>query len=179
MARRSVAARRYAEAVASMATLPGTWDEWFRDLTQVASAMRDPAIRAILADPDQDVTVGNFLDTREMRDGLRPETIRLLHVMASRRALGLVPEMVDWLHDFADKARGIRRIDVTSAVPLDQLQQLQVQTRLAGVGTDPTQVVLTLHVDARIVGGLVIREGDQIIDRSVRARLEMLRESMT
>jgi ATP synthase F1 delta subunit len=87
--------------------------------------------------------------------------------------------MVDWLHDFADKARGIRRIDVTSAVPLDQLQQLQVQTRLAGVGTDPTQVVLTLHVDARIVGGLVIREGDQIIDRSVRARLEMLRESMT
>ncbi len=178
MARRSLAAKRYAEAVASMASQAVTWDEWLRDLTQVADAMREPSIRAILADPNQVVKVSAFLDSRAMREGLRPETIRLLHVMAARRALGLVPDTVEWLHELADKARGIRRVDITSAVPLDQAQQLQVRTHLAGANTDPSRVVLTLHVDPSIIGGLVIREGDQIRDRSVRARLETLRENM-
>jgi F-type H+-transporting ATPase subunit delta len=178
MARRSLAAKRYAEAVAAIASPTGTWDAWLRDLTQVADAMADPVIRAILANPGQSVNVSHFLDSPAVRDGLRPETIRLLHVMASRRALGLLPDAVEWLRELADRARGVRRIDVTSALPLDSSQQRQMQERLAGVGGDPAKIALTLHVDPGIIGGLVIREGDHIRDRSVRARLETLRERM-
>ena len=178
MARRSLAAKRYAEAVASIASQAGTWDAWLRDLTQVSDAMADPVIRAILANPNQAANVSHFLDSRAMRDGLRPETIRLLHVMASRRTLGLLPDAVEWLHELADRARGVRRVEVTSAFPLDPSQQRQVQVHLAGDGGDPANVALTLHVDPGIIGGLVIREGDHIRDRSVRARLETLRERM-
>ena len=178
MSRRSLAAKRYAEAVAAIASRAGTWDAWLGDLTQVSGAMADPVIRAILANPNQVVNVSHFIDSKAMADGLRPETIRLLHVMASRRTLGLLPDAVEWLHELADEARGVRRVEVTSATPLDNAQQLQVQAHIAGVGGDPAKVALTLHVDPGIIGGLVIREGDQIRDRSVRARLETLRELM-
>jgi F-type H+-transporting ATPase subunit delta len=178
MAGRSPAAKRYAEAVASIASQAGTWDAWLRDLTQVADALAEPVIRAILANPNQTVNISHFLDSRSMRDGLRPETIRLLRVMASKRTLGLLPDAVEWLHELADRARGVRRVEVTSAVPLDASQQRQVQMHLADVGGDPANVALTLQVDPGIIGGLVIREGDHIKDRSVRARLETLRERM-
>lgn len=178
MARRSLAAKRYAEAVAAIASPSGTWDAWLADLTHVADAMADPAIRAVVANPNQAANVSHFLDSKAMSDGLRPETIRLLHVMASRRALGLLPDAVLWLHELADRARGVRRVAVTSAAPLDQAQRRQVQAHVAGAGGDPTRVILSLSVDPGIIGGLVIREGDQIRDRSVRARLESLRERM-
>ena len=178
MARRSLASKRYAEAVAAIASRAGTWDAWVSDLTQVSAAMADPVIRAILADPNQVANVSRFLDSRAMTNGLRTETIRFLHVMAARRTLGLLPDAVDWLLELADEARGVRRVEVTSATPLDDAQQLQVQAHIAGVGGDPEKVALTLHVDPDIIGGLVIREGDQIRDRSVRARLEALREIM-
>jgi F-type H+-transporting ATPase subunit delta len=178
MARRSLAAKRFAEAVSSIAARTGSWDAWLSDLTQVADAMADPLIRAILANPDQAVNVSHFLESKAMTEGLRPETIRFLHVMASRRALNLLPDAVEWLREIADRAQGVRRVVVTSAVPLDPAQQRQVQTHLAGESGNPERVVLSLLVDPGIIGGLVIREGDQIRDRSVRARLETLRERM-
>lgn len=179
MARRSLAAKRYAEAVASLAGPSGTWDAWIRDLATVADALDEPTIRPSLSDPNRAAAIARSLEGGEVVDDLRPETLRLLRVMAERRTLGLVGDTVAWLRDLADSAAGVRRVTVTTAFPLDGELQRQVQEHVAGTPGDAGKVVLTLEVDPDILGGVVIREGDQISDRSVRARLEGLRELMS
>ncbi len=177
--RRSLAAKRYAEAIAVIAGPAASWDAWLEDLGIVAAAVADPGARAILSDPARSDVVARFIDAPALRAGLREETRQLLRVMAHRRATGLLPDVLEWFRELVDDARGIRRVTVTSAVALDADQLRRVRDSVAGPGSDPAGVVLTLDVDPEIIGGLVIREGDRIRDVSVRARLETLRERMS
>jgi F-type H+-transporting ATPase subunit delta len=175
MPQRSSAAKRYAEAIAAIARETGSWEQWRQDLAAIRQAMYDPALRLALENPRLAPERKQELLHRALQDGVADEAINLIAVMVRRGRLELLPDVVQWFDELADRALGIRHVTVTTATPLtDDLRQ-RIKERL---GAGAAQIQLREKVDPDILGGLVVQEGDIIRDYSVRARLESLRERL-
>ena len=75
-----------------------------------------------------------------------------------------------------DDHQGIVRATVTTAVSLSDDEKKEVQSNL--MKNWDREVALVHHIDPRIVGGMVIRIGDKVIDGSTKGRLAALRLSL-
>jgi F-type H+-transporting ATPase subunit delta len=96
-----------------------------------------------------------------------------------RDRLDEVPGIADALQDLINAQRGIITAEVTTAIPLDQEMEHLVAQRLAAyLNRDPGKVTILSRVDPSIIGGVVARVGDQVLDDSVRGRLERLRQTL-
>jgi F-type H+-transporting ATPase subunit delta len=181
---RSGAAKRFAEAVAGLARQDGSWDAWRRDLSTLAAAAADR--RLVLSLESQRVAVAR---KRELIEGafggqVSPGARNLVLVLARRKRLGLLPDLLSWFDQLADRAQGVRRFTVTTAAPLTDEQRARLRQRLAaggaavGAAASGPEVQLSEELDPSLLGGLVVRQGDIIQDYSVRARLEALRDRL-
>lgn len=181
MPQRSSAAKRYAEALAGLAREGGDWDRWRRDLELLGGALQEQRLLLALQNERLATDRKRHLLETIFGDRLAPQTLNLALVLARRRRLDLVPDLVTWFDDLADRAQGVRRVTVTTAEPLTADQRERLRLRLAGgapTNPDAREVVLAEEVDPALIGGLVVRQGDIIQDYSVRARLEALRERL-
>lgn len=149
---------------ASLATVRQALDESadFKALTSSPLVSRGDAAKAIAATAQAlklDVTTGNFLG-----------------VLAQNRRLGQLPAIIRAFRQLAAAHRGETTAEVTSAHPLDAEQvdalKAQLRTRL---GRD---VNVDLSVDPSLLGGLVVKIGSQMIDSSIKTRLNSLAHAM-
>ena len=100
----------------------------------------------------------------------------LLGVLNHNNRLWLVRPVAAAYRDLLDHRAGRVRVRVTSAVPLtDEQRGRLAETLAARLKKTP---VLSVAVDPELLGGLVVRVGDQVIDSSVRTRLETLRSQL-
>ncbi len=108
--------------------------------------------------------------------GLDPTTTSFLGVLAQNRRLRELPAIVRAFHRLAAAHRGETTAEVTSAHPLtdDQVAALKAGLR-SRIGSD---VTVDLSVDRALLGGLVVRIGSQMIDSSIRTRLNSLAHAM-
>jgi len=108
--------------------------------------------------------------------GVDPTTRNFLGVLAENRRLGQLPQIVRAFRALAGRHRGETNAEVTSAHPLsdDQVAELKHQLRTR-VGRE---VSVDLQVDPDLLGGLVVRIGSQMIDSSIRTRLNALASAM-
>ncbi|WP_425230523.1 F0F1 ATP synthase subunit delta [Sphingomonas sp.] len=149
---------------ASLAAVRQALDESadFRTLTTSPVVARGQAAKAVLATAD--------------RLGVDPTTRSFLGVLAENRRLGQLPAIIRAFRQLAARYRGEVTAEVTSAHPLDgdQVDALKQQLRQR-VGRD---VNVDLAVDPDLLGGLVVRIGSQMIDSSIRTRLNALSSAM-
>ncbi len=113
---------------------------------------------------------------------MQPEQVRnLLHILAERDRLDDVRAIALALREFVNQERGMITAEVTTAVPLDaELEQSVAATaRRATCGAIRPRLTIARRVDPSIIGGVVARIGDTIIDDSVRGRIERLRHTLT
>lgn len=108
--------------------------------------------------------------------GLDPVTTKFLGVLAENRRLRDLPAIIRTFRTLAARHRGETTAEVVSAHPLapDQVDALRQQLR-ARVGRD---VNVDLSVDPSLLGGLVVRIGSQMIDSSIKTRLNSLAHAM-
>jgi F-type H+-transporting ATPase subunit delta len=103
-------------------------------------------------------------------------TTRFLGVLAQNRRLSQLPQIIRAFRQLAAAQRGETTAEVTSAHPLDagQVAELkaQLKTRLR------RDVTVDLSVDPSLLGGLVVKIGSQMIDSSIRTRLNTLAHAM-
>jgi F-type H+-transporting ATPase subunit delta len=76
-----------------------------------------------------------------------------------------------------NREKGIVIADVTTAVPLDEAHRKEVADRLAKI-TGKT-VEIRMHTDPNILGGIITRIGDELLDSSVASQLAQLAERLT
>lgn len=171
----SSAAKRYTQALTEIAQESNTFDAWQRDLDTLAALVSDDEVRNYFVSPS--VQVDDKLKTAEAVLGdAQPEARTLLRMMIERRRLRLLPEIASLFAEEVLASKGIVTVDVTTADALDDAGEQLVRERLKGiVGKD---VELRLHTDANIIGGIVARIGDQVIDGSVQNQLRRLRATM-
>lgn len=134
----------------------------FRRLTTSPLVSREDAERAVEA------TAGPI--------GVDSTTKNFLGVLARNRRLGELPKIVRAFRTLAARHRGEMTAEVTSAHPLDQAQvdalKQQLRQRLG------REVSVDLAVDPELLGGLQVRIGSQLIDSSIRTRLNTLAHAM-
>ena len=123
---------------------------------------RDEALRAVRATAEAmklDPITGNFLG-----------------VLAHNRRLAQLPNIIRAFNQLAARHRGETTAEVTSARPLDDDQVAALKKNLkARLGRD---VAVDLSVDPAILGGLVVQVGSQMIDGSIRTKLNNLALAM-
>ncbi|MEP9401458.1 F0F1 ATP synthase subunit delta [Sphingomonas sp. VNH70] len=108
--------------------------------------------------------------------GLDPITANFLGVLAQNRRLGDLPAIIRAFRELAARSRGETNAEVTSAHPLDdaQVEALRQQLR-SRVGRE---VAIDLKVDPSLLGGLIVKIGSQMIDSSIKTRLNTLAHAM-
>ena len=108
--------------------------------------------------------------------GLDPITANFLGVMAQNRRLGQLGSVIRFFNLLAADHRGETTAEVVSAHPLNDDQVAALKTNLKSrVGRD---VAVDLTVDPTILGGLVVKIGSQMIDGSIRTKLNNLAHAM-
>jgi F-type H+-transporting ATPase subunit delta len=175
----SASAQRYATAAFNVAAEAGELDRWLAALDELARILRMPSARTVFTSP---AVAG--ADKRGALDRVLPNAPPLLrnflHILAERDRLDEVPGVAESLRELVNRQRGIVTAEVTTAVPIDAEQQRLLAQRLAAyLQRGPQQVTIRTHVDPSIIGGVVARIGDQLIDDSVRGRLERLRAALS
>ena len=156
---------RQLEAVgASLATLRQTLrdSDDFRELTSSPLISREQATGAVAATAEA------------MR--LDPITTNFIGVLAHNRRLSQLGNVIRAFNMLAANHRGETTAEVTSAHPLTDDQVSALKTNLkTRLGRD---VAVDLNVDPTILGGLVVKVGSQMIDGSIRTKLNSLAHAM-
>jgi F-type H+-transporting ATPase subunit delta len=175
----SASAKRYASAAFSVATETGDYDAWLSALTDFARMLQMPSARTVFMSPAIPTS-----QKHEALDHLLPAAPPLvrnfLHILADRARLDEVPGIAEALRALINQRRGIVTAEVTTAIPLDaELERVVAQRLAAHFHADPQLMTIVSRVDPTIIGGVVARVGDQVIDDSVRERLARLRRSLS
>lgn len=169
-------ARRYAQAVFELARDSKSFEAWERDLGVLNAIMSDPVTSTYLQSPKSAQTEKRALLNKAMENA-QPDAQRLTEMLLERRRLSSVPEIFEQYQSLVLKEKGIVIAEVTTAVPLDAEGEAMIGKQLSDlVGKD---VEVRTHVDPAIIGGMVARIGDNLIDGSVSNQLRRLHERLT
>jgi F-type H+-transporting ATPase subunit delta len=170
-------ARRYAGALFGAASRHSKTDAVQRDLESLAGLWQTvPLLRQALENPL--IPAGRKMKVIDdlFRADLDPLTRSFLHLLVEKRREGILPMVERDYRTLADEARGLVRAHATVAADLDPRQRDELLTGLRQ--RTGKQIELQVHVEPAILGGVVVRLGDTVIDGSVRGALERLREQM-
>jgi F-type H+-transporting ATPase subunit delta len=166
------AAKRYAQAVLSLAKERGTLDAWHEDLRQLSVLMSDPALASFFASPKPTEDQKRAVLEQALVNG-QPEAKNLARLLLERERLDDLPAIYELFEAGVRAERGIVVADVTTAEPLGPIEQALVKERLEAM--TGKQVELSLRVDPEIIGGIVARFGFMWVDGSFISQLRRLR----
>ena len=171
-------AGRYAQALYVLAKDADAIEAVEGDLHRIRAAMGESADMARLID---DPLVGRDETARAIiaiagELGLGQLATNFLGVVAINRRLASLGAMIAAFGTIAADARGELTAQVTTAHPLDAGQIAAIAEKLAL--REGRTVTIEPHVDPEILGGLVVKIGSQMIDSSIRTRLNSLAQAM-
>ena len=170
-------AKNYAETLLELAQRAGDLRAWGDMLDQVAEAMEtDRRLRVFLESPRVSAQRKNEVLQKAYGVQLPRNFVRFLQALISHRRQMLIPAIAHAYHDLVDQVEGRVHASVTVAREPDDADRALVVKQLSRVlGKD---VVPHFHVNSEILGGVVVRVGDTVLDGSVRRRLATLRTRM-
>lgn len=169
---------RYATALFELARDAKSLETVEASLASVRQALAEsPDFRALVESPmiareDAKRTIAALAPTL----GLDPTTANFLGVLAENRRLRELPVIARAFRDLLARHRGETTAEVTSAHPLNDEQVTALKQGLRQrIGRD---VNVDLSVDPSLLGGLVVKIGSQMIDSSIKTRLNSLAHAM-
>lgn len=169
--------RRYAKALLSVAVQKNITDAVTRDVeTLRAAAESSKVLRSMLRSPVIESKVKKVVLQESFGSSLTPETLDFFNLVIEKGRGDLWREITSEYRSLVDDLQKIERIEVTSAVELDAQQRSTLE---AAIGAKHGKsVIATYRVDATIMGGAVIRIGDEIHDGSIRHQLHVLKHKL-
>ena len=170
-------ARNYAEALLSLARKAGDLQAWGRMIDDVSSAMeRDERLRRFLEAPQISADQKNAVLSKAFEDRAPRLFLRYLQRLVMNRRQMLIPAIANEYRDLVDEVEGRIHAQVTLAKPIDDEQRAMIARHLTQKLGRP--VVPQVRVNPNILGGIIVRVGDRVMDGSVRRRLGVLRGRM-
>lgn len=173
--RPSATARRYAEAAYDVARQDGQVGAWLDGLKVAARVMHDSDAASFFKNPETGLDE-TLLTIDHMFGSMQPHLVNLLRIVATRHRLHLIPAILREFVDLDRAANGIVEAQVTVARPVEEAERESIGRHL-GTLTGKTVEIQT-RIDPSILGGIVVRIGDKLIDASVAGRLQRLRQEM-
>ena len=175
--RDSTIARNYAEALLELARRNGDLRGWGQLADEVSEAMQqDRTLRLFLESPRVAASHKNRILSRAFDGQLPPQFVRFLHALVNHRRQMLLPEIAHAYHDLVDEVEGRLHASVTVAREPAAGDRKAISSQLSRAYGK--EVVPHFTVNPSIIGGVVVRVGDMVLDGSVRRRLATLRAKM-
>ncbi len=171
-------AGRYANALFDLALEEGQIDKVEAQLVGFQTALSESAdlmrmIKSPVFTQEQQARAVRIIADAAGIDGISRNFLELL---AARRRLMFVPDMIGAYRSLAAHHRGEIEAEVTVAASLSEEQQETVAKALkAFAGQD---VKMNLRIDPSVLGGMIVRIGSKMIDNSLRSKLNRLKYAM-
>lgn len=169
------AAKRYAQAAFDLARETGAdLDRWRADLEDVAAVLSESQAAPLLADgrivlEERLAMLARVLD-------IQPLALNLARLLVQKGRSLDARAVANAFGRLADEAEGLAHAEVTTAVELRAEQVRGIEERLsAALGK---RVSARASVDPALIGGVVLRVGDRLVDGSVRTRLRRLKKEL-
>jgi len=172
MAEKTTLARPYALAAFKVASERGQLEPWTEMLAFLAAVVDDATMKRIIADPRVEWEAQAKLIIDIAGDRLAQDGQNLVKVLAENGRLELVPEIRAVYEDERARAEKRQKVEVASAYKLTaRFETLIVDAMKRRLGCE---VDLDSRIDRSLIGGVIIRAGDMVIDVSLRGRLQGL-----
>jgi F-type H+-transporting ATPase subunit delta len=170
-------AKNYAEALLDLAQRANDLRGWGEMIDGVANAVdSDRRLRLFLESPRVSASQKSEIFQKAYGAFMPRNFVRFLQALVRNRRQMLIPAIAHEYLDLVDRVEGRVHASVTVAREADDSDRQMIAQQLSrALGKD---VVPHFHVDAGILGGLVVRVGDTVLDGSVRRRLATLRARM-
>jgi F-type H+-transporting ATPase subunit delta len=173
----SALARPYGLAAFKQAREEGKVREWSEMLETLTLILRDPTMLGLISNPkvnDQQVAA---LIIDVAGDGLSETGANLVRIMAENERLAQMFGVAAVFEEERDRAEGRSHVEVTSAFALSDAEEKSIAASMSKrLGTE---VDVSVTVDDSLIGGVIIRAGDTVIDASLRGRLGQLGQAMS
>ncbi len=169
-------ARPYAEAVFKLALEEGTLHKWSQMLEFLAVAMSDKELAWMAQNPN--VPKEDFLRVLlEVGKGyLDKEGENFVRLLVHNGRIGLLPQIRDLFESYRAAQEGYVDVEVMTAYPLSEGDK---ETLISALEKNLGKKVYLQEVQDRgLIGGVVIRAGDKVIDGSLKGRLERMAKKL-
>jgi F-type H+-transporting ATPase subunit delta len=174
----SILANRYAKALFSVAQEENAFDEYAASLSKVATAMTSqPEVKDGVTNPMYPVDVRcKVMAYIAKTIGASQVITNFLDLVIQKKRAAFLPEISEAFQALIDVQRNICQGTVVSAMPLTAELNDKLQATLEKI--TGKKVVLSSQVDPSIIGGLIAKVGDLVLDGSIRSQLQGLKESI-
>ena len=175
--RESTIARNYAEALLALARKSDDLAGWGRMIDDVANAIeRDERLQHFLEAPQISAEQKNGVLQKAFEDRAPRLFLRFLQRLVKNRRQMLIPAIANEYRDLVDEVEGRLHAQVTLARTPDDEERAAIARQLTRALGKP--VVPQVRVNPNILGGVIVRIGDRVMDGSIRRRLGVLRGRM-
>jgi F-type H+-transporting ATPase subunit delta len=170
-------ARRYASALFRVAVNRNEVDEVESSLNAI-KVMTDtsPELMTVLHHPRITRKRKQELLHEVFAGKVREDVEHFLFLIIEKDRASIIPTMAQEFSRFVDEYRRVTDAEAVTAVPLTEAQTQALKTRLET--SSGYTVRLTTRVDESILGGMVVRVGDKLVDGSVRSQLQSMRDQL-
>lgn len=169
-------ARPYSEAVYKLAKEKGTAQEWSEMLELLSLVMADQDVSRAARNPrvGDDRFIELLLDI--CGKSLSKEAVALVNVLSENKRLSLIGKITELYEQYRSNDEGYLPVEVTSAFPMsDEGQAALGKTLSEQFGKE---IRLNVAEDNALIGGVIIRAGDKVIDGSVSGQIEQLAKQL-
>jgi F-type H+-transporting ATPase subunit delta len=170
---------RYAVALFALAKEQGTTDQVAADLKAFASLIDEsPDLQRFVRSPVFSAEVQQKALTAILdKAGFNLAAANFLKLVAAKRRLFAIRDMIRDYLALDDDAKGVTRADVTVAEPLAEGHRAALEEALKNV-TGGKSVEVNVKIDPSIIGGLVVKLGSRMVDASLKTKLNSIRTLM-
>jgi len=179
MAELATIARPYAEALFQVAQKHDV-KAWAQQLDTLALVAQDAELRQFADDPrvtsEQVFTAVSQVQTAAKQD-LAPELQNFLRAVIENARLAALPEAVAQFHELANAAAGVADAHIFSAFPIANGQLAEVVAMLEK--RFGRKLLPAVSLEPALIGGIRVVVGDEVLDTSVKARLERMKVALT
>jgi F-type H+-transporting ATPase subunit delta len=169
-------ARRYAGAIFDIAVKQNTLDQTLADVQEIAKLFANRKLAYLLREPNIPVQRKETAIRQALASRVLPTSLNLALLIVQRGLLDLMPNIARELHQLVLDYKNQAIAEVTTAMQLDAKQQDLVKQALERM-TGKT-ILLETRIQPDILGGVVARVGDKVIDGSVEHRLRSLQQQL-
>lgn len=173
----STLALTYARSLLELANEGGRTEEVANDVDALGQVLgANPGFVDFLKDPGIGHEERNAALQRIFGGKLNVLLDRLIQIMSERGRLGILPQVLGAFETLLDEQLGKIEVDVTVAQRLGEKELEDVRRRVSKALSK--EAIVHQYVDEEIIGGMILRVGDQVVDASVRRQLEAIRQRM-
>lgn len=167
----------YGEALFELAVEEGKEDEFLDEITQLKGLLKENPDFGKLMNHPKILKEDKLKVLEEVFEGrISKELLGFLHLIVAKDRYGDIDSILDYFIDEVKRLKGIGIAYVTTAIDLSEVKKKEVEAKLLET-TVFKKMEMHYQVDESLIGGMVIRIGDRVVDSSVKNKLfELQRE---